>query len=161
MKCIYCGGAIVPDFDEHGEPIGFKCHACGRIAKKQSSTDVPSVKEKEGDDMERKTCSKCGNDYSVENFSKNASTKDGLERWCKDCKKKAQKDLRDKKAAAGKDPKPAKCRYRRKVKGEQSVKDIDPLSKFPTATHVGALLTKLRSELYRIQTAIEVIERLA
>ena len=44
----------------------------------------------------KKGCSKCGEEKSLEEFSKNISTGDGLERWCKDCKKKTQQEYRDK-----------------------------------------------------------------
>lgn len=35
--------------------------------------------------MELKFCSKCQRNLSIENFSKNKSTKDGYEYWCKEC----------------------------------------------------------------------------
>ena len=44
----------------------------------------------------KKRCSKCGEEKPLEEFSKNISTADSLERWCKDCKKKQQQDYRDK-----------------------------------------------------------------
>ena len=44
----------------------------------------------------KKRCTKCGEEKPLEEFSKNISIADGLERWCKDCKKKRQQEYRDK-----------------------------------------------------------------
>jgi len=37
--------------------------------------------------METKKCSKCGEEKDIKNFSKDKSRKDGLQLWCKKCKK--------------------------------------------------------------------------
>ncbi len=46
----------------------------------------------------KKRCSKCLEEKTKEEFHFNRSTKDGLERWCKECKRKSQQSLRDRKA---------------------------------------------------------------
>lgn len=35
--------------------------------------------------METKICAKCGRELPIENYNKNAKTKDGLQRHCKEC----------------------------------------------------------------------------
>lgn len=41
-----------------------------------------------------KRCSKCGQELPISEFSKNSSMKDGLEPYCKKCKNKYVKELR-------------------------------------------------------------------
>ena len=50
-------------------------------------------------EIEKKTCIRCGDKFLPTNkfFSKNKATPDGLERWCKPCKKAAQAGYRLKK----------------------------------------------------------------
>lgn len=57
--------------------------------------------EKEGIMEEKmKTCTKCNKELPATNeyFSKNKATKDGLEHWCKNCRRKKQADYRAEKA---------------------------------------------------------------
>ena len=49
--------------------------------------------------MEKKICLKCKKEVDLTNYSMNRSTKDGLEHWCKDCKKKAQAIYRKRQGA--------------------------------------------------------------
>jgi hypothetical protein len=75
-----------------------------------------------------KKCTKCGNGFSPTNefFSKNKSTPDGFERWCKVCKKKAQAGFRLKKALD--QDKPAAKKRR-----EKSIKNLVPVVRKPQA----------------------------
>ena len=87
--------------------------------------EIPKKEVKEMD--QKKQCSKCGKEKPLEEFSKNASNPDGLERWCKDCKKKAQQDYRDKQKNSGNGrknrKKPLKHHFKRL--SEDSCKGID------------------------------------
>lgn len=47
-----------------------------------------------------KRCSRCKQEKPLDRFTRNASTKDGLEYFCRDCKKIDNREKRDKKKAA-------------------------------------------------------------
>ena len=67
------------------------------VGKCDPSTINFKIPEKEVKIMNtKKRCTKCGEEKPLEEFSKNISIADGLERWCKDCKKKQQQEYRDK-----------------------------------------------------------------
>ena len=42
--------------------------------------------------METKVCKKCGKELPVESYYKNGATKDGLDVYCKECKKAANSE---------------------------------------------------------------------
>jgi len=48
---------------------------------------------------EQKQCGKCGELKALSDFHKDKSSKDGLARWCKECKAKAARESRKKRAA--------------------------------------------------------------
>jgi len=56
-------------------------------------------KQKEAEAEARKQCRKCKKNKPLTEFHKNASSSDGLARWCKSCKTKAAKESRRKRAA--------------------------------------------------------------
>jgi hypothetical protein len=45
--------------------------------------------------MIQKRCSKCGTPKDVKEFHKNKSCKDGLQWWCKECRKRESKEHRE------------------------------------------------------------------
>jgi len=99
-----------------------------------------------------KKCTKCGNGFSPTNefFSKNKSTPDGFERWCKVCKKKAQAGFRLKKALD--QDKPAAKKRR-----EKSIKNLVPVVRKPQADQItGASPTEIISAL-RKGMAAEIV----
>ena len=109
MKCNRCGGLIIDDQWNLGKK---KCVNCGREPKpiegKSIQEEATMTNEKTAAGVDevakviRKNCTKCEKPYPATNeyFSKNATTKDGLEHWCKNCKKKQQADYRKKKKEA-------------------------------------------------------------
>ena len=52
--------------------------------------------------METKKCTKCGQEKPVSEFNKSAASKDGLQNYCKECKKVAAKAI-TKKTGGGDD----------------------------------------------------------
>ncbi|UCF14432.1 MAG: hypothetical protein JSW59_13545 [Phycisphaerales bacterium] len=53
-----------------------------------------------GEKVDQKQCRKCKKHKPLTEFHKNASSHDGLARWCKSCKTRAAKESRQKRAAA-------------------------------------------------------------
>jgi hypothetical protein len=99
------------------------------------------------DTEKTKVCKKCGKELAATNefFSKNASINDGLDRWCKKCKAKAQKDQRDKKLETPK-------RIRRFTKTVSATPSQEPL----TTASPEAILAALRKGMAR--EIIQLIE---
>lgn len=44
--------------------------------------------------MNKKICTRCNSEKSVDNFDKHESTKDKLQNWCRDCKNARRRELR-------------------------------------------------------------------
>jgi hypothetical protein len=100
------------------------------LGKCDPSTITFEIPEKEVEVKEmdqKKQCSKCGKEKPLEKFNRNASTPDGLEWYCKDCKKKAGQEYRDKKKRNGNGrknrKKPLKHHFKKLL--EDSPKRID------------------------------------
>jgi hypothetical protein len=104
---------------------------------------------------ENKLCSKCGEEKLLGEFTKNRSTPDGLERWCKDCKGKQQQDYRDRHKGGGNGKKDRPKKYRRKT---ESTKNINrSVRKEPlTTASPEAILAALRKGMAR--EIIQIIE---
>ena len=91
MKCKHCGGAVIYQSGNSVNPGRLVCMACGREPKGKEEKMEEKMEEK------KKICTKCGLPKSLDEFSKNKSTPDGLERWCKECRRKRQAAYRKKK----------------------------------------------------------------
>ena len=71
----------------------------------RNNKNTPQRKDKFEDDApavpkpEQKQCGKCGEFKDLSDFHKDKSCKDGLARWCKECKAKAARESRKKRAA--------------------------------------------------------------
>jgi len=97
---------------------------------------------------ESKRCSKCGGEKLLGEFNKNRTNSDGLERWCKDCKGKAQQDYRDKNKGGGNGERSRPRKYRHKT---ESTKDINrSVRKEPlTTASPEAIIAALRKGVAR------------
>jgi len=159
MRCEHCGGLIV---DDQWEPGKLKCSMCGRRPI-EASRRAGVLSEPEAGPEGRKTmvtneskrCTKCGGEKLLGEFSKNRSTPDGLERWCKDCKGKQQQDYRDKHKGGGNGKKGLPRKYRRKT---ENTKDINrSVRKEPlTTASPEAIIAALRKGVAR--EIIQIIE---
>lgn len=69
------------------------------ISAKESPHKEDS-RPKANEKADKKQCRKCKKQKPFTEFHKNASSHDGLARWCKSCKTKAAKESRQKRAAA-------------------------------------------------------------
>ncbi len=78
--------------EKTGKQKGAKTNAKGPPRNKQSQG-------KTAEKADRKQCRKCKKYKPRTEFHKNASSSDGLARWCKSCKTKAAKESRRKRAA--------------------------------------------------------------
>ena len=111
MKCETCGGSIIQELGTSQEENRLKCMACGRYVIERPAREREKIM-----DTKMKRCTKCGIEKpaTLEFFSTNNSCPDRLERWCKTCKAKAQKDHRERMLAKSKpDPKPQRKIVRR------------------------------------------------
>ena len=114
MKCKHCAGLIIHDPGCFPNGPTDKYSNCGREVKPM-------------DEIEKKRCNKCKIEFPPTNefFSNNKATPDGLERWCKACKKNTQADYRLKKAKERN--KPAAARRER----NKSIRNPAPIAKKP------------------------------
>lgn len=100
---------------------------------------------------QKKQCLKCGEEKPLEEFSKNVSTTDGLERSCKDCKKKQQQKYRDEHKAARngrKNPQKSLKRHLKKAP-EDSRKGIDEAILLP-ADAIKAIKRAVAKDIIKI-----------
>ena len=150
MKCETCGGSLIYHPGNCLEQAVVKCMACGRPAEGEGKMEsIP------------KRCSKCLRDLPIESFHKNKTTNDGLERWCKDCKKKASQDYRSKKAPASRGRSHLRAGRRRtktlrvRDRSGSETKVRAPAKAFPTVTRATPeqIIAGLRRGL-----AIEIID---
>jgi len=62
---------------------------------------VTKISEEQKEDQElMKRCARCGKIKPASQFSKNRKSKDGLQRWCKECKRIVDMEYRKRKKAA-------------------------------------------------------------
>jgi hypothetical protein len=135
------------------EGYRFNCMICKVRHGKPVTTKSQDEEVKTMDTTEKKVavkvCSKCIKELPAtpEYFSKNMSTPDHLERWCKTCKQKAGKDMRDRKRKekVGADMKASPENERRR-------------KKIPTSNPVPVQGSPATSPM---EEAIKTIERLA
>lgn len=90
--------------------------------------------------MEEKTCLKCSAQKPISEFSKNKSTKDGFERWCRKCKAEAGAELRARR------------------KGNPVPETVTVTLDRPKATWKDQAIANLMAQKTRIENAIEVIQ---
>lgn len=83
-KCEHCGGKLVKEEANYPHEARIYCFACGREEGQRKGEDDMGEGVKE--------CKKCKLPKGLSEFSKNVSTPDGLERWCKSCKNDAQRE---------------------------------------------------------------------
>lgn len=73
------------------------CKECHNEATKKSREKKEA---KDGLKPPTKLCKRCGRELPLVRFGKNASTKDGLQYWCKDCQARSVNEAKAKKRAA-------------------------------------------------------------
>lgn len=99
--CTKCGRELpISEFyAKAGSKDGLQtiCKECHNEATKKSREKKEA---KEGMKPKTKICSKCGRELPLIRFGKNASTKDGLQYWCKECQNRSVTAAKAKKRAA-------------------------------------------------------------
>ena len=116
-------------------------------------------------ELKNKICLKCGHEKPEQEFNKNASTIDGLDRWCRVCRHKNMADIREKKrkentgsSPSGPDLKPSKKNpgniRRRDLPAEISLTKASPeailrMLQFGTALEIAKDLRSLADQIER------------
>lgn len=101
--CTKCGRELpISEFyAKAGSKDGLQtiCKECHNEASKRSRAKA-QAQALEGMKPKTKICSKCGRELPLVRFGKNASTKDGLQYWCKECQTRKVTEAKAKKRAA-------------------------------------------------------------
>lgn len=99
--CTKCGRELpISEFyAKAGSKDGLQtiCKECHNEASRRSRAKAQA---QEGLKPKTKICSKCGRELPLVRFGKNASTKDGLQYWCKECQTRKVTEAKAKKRAA-------------------------------------------------------------
>jgi hypothetical protein len=98
----------------------------------------------------KKNCTRCGNEFLLTDFSKNITSKDGLEYWCKKCKSSRQRQYREKKIKSCAAPKRA---YRRRTTFRDVVvsrRQKEPLTTASPEAIIAALRKGVAKEIIQL-----------
>lgn len=92
--------------------VGYFQKACAHFEPKaQPVPETPTTEKQEtmepNNNIEGKTCTKCGRVLPVTSFSKKSTSKDGLQSWCKECQNAASAEAHQRKKDDGTKPAPA------------------------------------------------------
>lgn len=103
QECEWCGGAVPPRVRRGGKPKRFCTEAHGREAYKAllrernrqakpariAALPAPELS------VDKKTCRRCGEIKSIDEFHRSRSSRDGHTAWCAECGRKHSQRYRD------------------------------------------------------------------